>query len=412
VAVPVFDDGPGEGTEVLPFTLVDGELYEVDPNASEVAVTIEDGIIEPANQAPVAVNDAATLDLDRGESITINVLDNDSDPDADSLSIASFDTAGTFGEVTQDNGTLTYNAKGFFAYLAAGETATDTFGYTITDGDLTDTAEVTVTLEGPDDVFNSGTEFSFRQGTNGGANRFGFNGDAFFISGQGVRGRFNAQDFDPFLVKAAEVFDGVIEATGTINDQFLPQGQGPNILEVNDENEVIIGGRNTSGNYRIQFENTQEAETFKSFVDRILDEIDKNDAVANDPTDFRFDALTGEARIFYDDVNGEFGFTIDMGATQQRFDELELFVEGLATDLFGGTQIRDGRFNAERIADGRIPNIVRVIRDDKVLIGGRSVGGRFQFDFSDSTTAELFVDTTRTLFDNIGETGALAVGDR
>ena len=27
VTVPVFDDGPGEGTEVLPFTLVDGEDY-------------------------------------------------------------------------------------------------------------------------------------------------------------------------------------------------------------------------------------------------------------------------------------------------------------------------------------------------------------------------------------------------
>ena len=44
VTVPVFDDGPGEGTEVLPFTLVDGEDYAVDPNASTVTVTIEDDI--------------------------------------------------------------------------------------------------------------------------------------------------------------------------------------------------------------------------------------------------------------------------------------------------------------------------------------------------------------------------------
>ncbi|MEO0989225.1 MAG: calcium-binding protein, partial [Cyanobacteria bacterium J06639_14] len=33
-----------EGTEVLPFTLIDGEDYEVDPDASSVEVTIEDGV--------------------------------------------------------------------------------------------------------------------------------------------------------------------------------------------------------------------------------------------------------------------------------------------------------------------------------------------------------------------------------
>ncbi|MEM6255085.1 MAG: calcium-binding protein, partial [Cyanobacteria bacterium P01_D01_bin.156] len=43
VTVPVFDDGPGEGTEILDFALIDGEAYEIDPAASEVTVTIEDG---------------------------------------------------------------------------------------------------------------------------------------------------------------------------------------------------------------------------------------------------------------------------------------------------------------------------------------------------------------------------------
>jgi broad specificity phosphatase PhoE len=43
VTVPVFQDDVAEGTEVLPFELIDGEAYEVDPAASEVTVTIEDG---------------------------------------------------------------------------------------------------------------------------------------------------------------------------------------------------------------------------------------------------------------------------------------------------------------------------------------------------------------------------------
>lgn len=370
--------------------------------------------LDVPNQAPVAGDDAATLDLDRSESVTISVLDNDSDPDGDAISITSVDTTGTLGEVTQNNGTFTYNAHGVFAYLAAGETATDTFSYTVTDSNLTATAEVTVTIAGPEDVFNSGSPFSFRQGTNGGANRFGFDGDAFFILGQGVRGRFKAQDFDPFLVKAAEVFGGEVEATGTINDQRLPSGQGPNILRVTDNDEVVVSGRSIGGRYQVQFGNQEEAKTFQAFVDQMFAEIDENDAVANDPTNFRKDIVTGmnTARVFFDDVKDQFGFTTNGGETQQRFDELELFVEGLADDLFGGTQIRDGRFNAERIADGRIPNIVRVIRNDQVLIGGRSVGGRFQFEFENPTTAGQFANSVETLFDHIGETGAIAIGDQ
>jgi predicted extracellular nuclease len=364
--------------------------------------------LETLNTDPIAEDDTATLDLDKGETTPkINVLANDSDADGDTLTIASFDDSATSGLVIQNaDDTFTYDANGYFAYLDAGETATDNFSYTISDGELTDTATVTVTIDGPADVTNSGTSFSFSQGTNGGANRFGFDGDSFFISGQGVSGRPKFDDFDDFLKKAAEVFDGVIERSGTINDQRLPSGDGPNNITVNDNDEVIIGGRSTSGNYKIQFDNTSEADTFKTFAESMFDEINANNAVATDPEDFRFDVLTG-TRLFFDDVNDQFGFTNDAGVTQTRFDELELFVEAVAIDLFGGTQLRDGRFNDQRIADGRIPNRIRVYGDD-VIITGQSVGGRFQFDFDDTATAQAFADTARELFGNIAESGALA----
>ena len=42
VTVPVFDDGPGEGSEDLTFNLVDGEAYEVDAAAGSINLTIED----------------------------------------------------------------------------------------------------------------------------------------------------------------------------------------------------------------------------------------------------------------------------------------------------------------------------------------------------------------------------------
>ncbi len=361
------------------------------------------------NAPPIANDDTATTD--EATPITIDVLANDSDPDGDSLSVAAFDDSTTAGLVTDNgDGTFDYDPNGFFTFLADGESATDTFNYTVTDGSETDTALVTVTVEGPDIVTNSGTSFRFSQGTNGGANTFGFDGDAFFISGQGVGGRPKFQDFDDFLEVAAEVFDGVIESTGTINDQVLPGGNGPNILNVNDADEVIISGSGIGGSYRIQFEETGEAETFLDFVERIFDEIDANNAVATDPTDFRFDALSG-ARLFFDDVNDEFGFTTDGGTTQARFDTLEEFVESVATEIFGGEQLRDGNFNATRIAEGRVPNRVRVAGGDDVVIGGRSVGGQFRFDFADGGVASDFANVASTLFGNIDEANAIALGD-
>jgi VCBS repeat-containing protein len=201
------------------------------------------------NQPPVAEDDIATLDLDQGEATTINVLANDSDPDDDPLQVVGVvDASPESGIVMQNaDGTFTYDANGFFAYLAAGEKAIDSFSYILSDGNLEDSATVTVTIDGPADITNSGTPFRFSQGTNGGANTFGFDGDSFFISGQGIRGRAWFQDFDDFLVEAARVFDGMVERTGTINDQRLPLGQGPNILNVNANNEVTIGGRSTQG---------------------------------------------------------------------------------------------------------------------------------------------------------------------
>lgn len=44
LTVPVFNDGVAEGTENYTFTLLDGEQYQVDPNASAVSVTIEDKV--------------------------------------------------------------------------------------------------------------------------------------------------------------------------------------------------------------------------------------------------------------------------------------------------------------------------------------------------------------------------------
>lgn len=80
------------------------------------------------------------------------LLFNDSDPDNDALSITDYDATGTTGTVTWDQsaGEFTYDPAGQFNYLEAGETATDSFEYTISDGALTDTAVVTINIVGLD----------------------------------------------------------------------------------------------------------------------------------------------------------------------------------------------------------------------------------------------------------------------
>ncbi len=105
------------------------------------------------NDIPIAVDDTAPVSEDR--SRIINLTTNDTDPNAtDDLEILNIDTASTVGTVSvnPNNDSVVYDPNGQFEDLAVGETATDTFIYTISDGKgETDTATVTVTIVGRND---------------------------------------------------------------------------------------------------------------------------------------------------------------------------------------------------------------------------------------------------------------------
>ena len=97
----------------------------------------------PANKPPVAVADSGTTD--EGETVNIDVIGNDSDPDGDTISVTRI--------VTQpDNGVAVLREDGTVDYTpAAGFTGTDTFTYEIEDGNGgTDVAAVTVHVEEDD----------------------------------------------------------------------------------------------------------------------------------------------------------------------------------------------------------------------------------------------------------------------
>ncbi len=123
------------GTDSFDFTVTDPS------DASDTGtITIT---VDPVNDAPVAVDDSATTDED--VAVNVDLLANDTDVDGDALSI---DTVGT-----PSNGAVVDNGDGTVDYTPAADfNGTDTFSYTVTDGDLTDTAEVTVTVEPVNDA--------------------------------------------------------------------------------------------------------------------------------------------------------------------------------------------------------------------------------------------------------------------
>ena len=83
------------------------------------------------------------------------LVQNDTDIDTnDTLTVAGVDDSGTTGNVTwNSDGSFDYDPNGQFEYLAVGETAQDTFDYTVTDSNgATDTATVTITITGVNDA--------------------------------------------------------------------------------------------------------------------------------------------------------------------------------------------------------------------------------------------------------------------
>uniref|UniRef100_UPI002631D2E5 Ig-like domain-containing protein n=1 Tax=uncultured Sulfitobacter sp. TaxID=191468 RepID=UPI002631D2E5 len=102
--------------------------------ASDTGEAVVD--VTPVNDAPDAVDDADTTE--ENTPVTVNVLGNDSDPENDPLEVVA--ATSPDGEVDINNdGTLTFTP-------ADGFTGEAVVNYTISDGDLTDSAVLTITV--------------------------------------------------------------------------------------------------------------------------------------------------------------------------------------------------------------------------------------------------------------------------
>lgn len=150
-------------------------IYTISNGAGRASATLNI-TVTPANDAPSAVADTAEAreaggygNNLAGHNPTGNVLANDTDLDGNGLSVTAFSHGATTGTGTLGQalagtyGSLTLNGNGSYTYavsnnsavvqaLAAGQSVTDVFSYTASDGSLTSNSTLTVTVRGANDA--------------------------------------------------------------------------------------------------------------------------------------------------------------------------------------------------------------------------------------------------------------------
>ena len=127
-------DAGFDGVDSFDYTVSDGEGGD---DTGTVTVTVNDG-----NVAPEAIDDTAATEED--QAVTIDVLANDTDANGDVLSVSAVGDASNGDVVINNDGTVTYTPD-------AGFDGTDSFEYTVSDGNGgDDTGTVTVTVTDDD----------------------------------------------------------------------------------------------------------------------------------------------------------------------------------------------------------------------------------------------------------------------
>jgi hypothetical protein len=121
------------------------EVQVADGNSGTDLITVN-VTLDPANDAPDAVDDTLSVDEDSVDNV-LNVLDGDTDIDMDIFTIVAVGAtnAGGAATITPGGGSVTYSPAGDYF-------GTETFTYTVEDGSSAmDTANVTITVDNVND---------------------------------------------------------------------------------------------------------------------------------------------------------------------------------------------------------------------------------------------------------------------
>ena len=143
-------------TDTYVYTVSDGQ-----GGSATATLTITVNGADEANVAPTASDDATSITEDVATQVSGNVITNDSDSDGGTLTVTPATPSLTYGSLSlASDGAYTYTlTDSALDSLDNGQQATDTYVYTLSDGQGgSDTATLTITINGADEITVSVSE--------------------------------------------------------------------------------------------------------------------------------------------------------------------------------------------------------------------------------------------------------------
>jgi Ca2+-binding RTX toxin-like protein len=330
--VTVNPDGSINYAPNADFNRSDSFTYRIsDGNGGSTVATVN-MTVDPANDAPDAVDDnAASL---QDTAVTIAVLANDTDPEGDTLSVVGT-TNGTSGNVVANpDGTITYTPNPGFL-------GTDSFTYTIDDGNgAGDTATVTVTVAATNSA--PALDLDGSGGGTGYAASFIENGAAVAIADTDVL----ITDADDTQMESATITLANAQAGDqlVVNLAGLPAGLAvdPSSTATN----VILTGLTSLADYQIAlqqvlFQNTSDTPGATSRTINVT----VNDGIANSNTAVATIAIDRAPDAVGDTAATEEGVAVTTGnvlANDDQGDAPATITAFDAASAFGGTVLNNG----------------------------------------------------------------------
>ncbi|MGB7343264.1 MAG: LamG-like jellyroll fold domain-containing protein, partial [Pirellulaceae bacterium] len=277
----VWIGGNPSGGNYLDGRIDEALLMERSMSASEIAALAE------LSAPDYSVTEASTLTVNAANGL----LQNDSDADGDSLTVAEVNgVAGNVGSqfAIGDGGLLTVNSDGSFDFdtngqyddLAGGATFTETFSYTVSDGNGgTDTATAQITINGENDAPTitdlAGDTVNYTEGD--GAVVIEQGGDALVADIDSAN--FDGGNLNVFFFSGDDDAEDVL----AIRNQGTGAGQmGVSGTDVTYEGTVIgtfVGG-SAGANLVISF----DADATPAAVSALIQNITYENTSANNPT--------------------------------------------------------------------------------------------------------------------------------
>lgn len=379
--------------------------------------------VTAVNDIPVAADDSASTP--ENSTTVLSVLANDTDADTtDTLTVTTIDTTGTNGTVTITNGgaDITYDPGTAYDYLAAGDTATDTFTYTVSDGHgATDTATVTITINGVNDIASvtaatgSVTEDDAATLTTSGTITVtdADNGEAFTVAQANTAGTFGTFTIDAngnwsYTADNSQAAIQNLAASDSLTDTFTVTSQDGTAsntvtITINGTNDVPV--INSSNIYSVSENST------------LIGTIDVTD-IDGDTLTFSSVGGPNQGSFSLNPTTGELSFLLapDYEAPTDGSDFNNVYeITVQVTDNKGGTvtqaidvHVTDLNDNAPIITGGQTFSVV------ETAVNGTVVGAVTATDADSSTTLQNWAITggnTDNIFTIDSSTGTLSVQD-